>query len=102
MTRILLSVMAIVIVWRCAAQCSGFVLAHRQLRRGLLLTPHLWLAALLSVAIQAPVIYWNLTEGLASFRFHFHDRPTANWGDPRFQQVVRSRLSPTLSVRACW
>jgi 4-amino-4-deoxy-L-arabinose transferase-like glycosyltransferase len=56
--------------------------------RGLLLTPHLWLAGLLAVAIQAPVFYWNLTEGMASFRFHLSDRPTANWGAPRFQQVL--------------
>ena len=56
--------------------------------RPLLLTPHLWLAALLSIALQAPVVYWNLTEGLASFRFHFLDRPTSNWGHPRPQQVL--------------
>jgi 4-amino-4-deoxy-L-arabinose transferase-like glycosyltransferase len=55
--------------------------------RGLLLTPHLWLAALLAVAIQAPVFYWNFTEGMVSFRFHLGDRPTSNWGQPRFQQV---------------
>ncbi len=56
--------------------------------RPLLLTPHLWLAALFAVAIQAPVVYWNLTEGLASFRFHVLDRPTSNWGEPRPQQVL--------------
>jgi 4-amino-4-deoxy-L-arabinose transferase-like glycosyltransferase len=64
-----------------------WVLARPKLRP-LLLTPQLWLAALLSVAIQAPVLYWNLTEGLASFRFHFVDRPTSNWGHPRPQQVL--------------
>ncbi len=64
-----------------------WVLARPKLR-GLLLTPHLWLAALLAVAIQAPVFYWNLTEGMVSFRFHLSDRPTANWGQPRFQQVL--------------
>jgi 4-amino-4-deoxy-L-arabinose transferase-like glycosyltransferase len=64
-----------------------WVLARPRLR-SLLLTPHLWLAALLAVAIQAPVIYWNLTEGLASFRYHFGGRPTANFGDPRPQQVL--------------
>jgi 4-amino-4-deoxy-L-arabinose transferase-like glycosyltransferase len=55
--------------------------------RSLLLMPQLWLAALLAIAIQTPVIYWNLTEGLVSFRFHLQDRPTSNWGEPRFQQV---------------
>jgi 4-amino-4-deoxy-L-arabinose transferase-like glycosyltransferase len=64
-----------------------WVLARPKLR-SLLLTPHLWLAALLAVAIQAPVIYWNLTEGLVSFRFHLIDRPTSNWGHPRPQQVL--------------
>ncbi len=56
--------------------------------RPLLLTPHLWLAALLAAAIQAPVIYWNLNAGLASFRFHLSDRPMAHWGEPRFRQVL--------------
>lgn len=56
--------------------------------RGLLLTPHLWLACLLAIAIQAPVIYWNLTEGFASFRYHLGGRPTANFDDPRPQQVL--------------
>jgi 4-amino-4-deoxy-L-arabinose transferase-like glycosyltransferase len=65
---------------------AAWVLLRPRLR-GLLLTPHLWLAALLAVAIQAPVLYWNLTEGMVSFRFHLADRPTANWGEPRFQQV---------------
>ena len=64
-----------------------WVLARPKLR-GLLLTPHLWLAALLAIAIQAPVLYWNLSEGLASFRFHLSDRPTANWGKPKFNQVL--------------
>ena len=56
--------------------------------RGLLLTPHLWLAALLAIAIQAPVFYWNLTEGMVSFKFHLADRPTANWGRPRPGQIL--------------
>jgi 4-amino-4-deoxy-L-arabinose transferase-like glycosyltransferase len=56
--------------------------------RALLLTPHLWLAALLAIAIQAPVIYWNLTEGMASFRFHLAERPSANYGHPRPGQIL--------------
>ena len=56
--------------------------------RPLLLTPQLWLAALLAVAIQAPVFYWNFTEGMASFRFHLADRPTVNWTRPRVGQVI--------------
>ena len=73
---------------------AAWVLARPKLR-GLLLTPQLWLAVLLAVAIQTPVIYWNLTEGFASFRFHLSDRPTANWGSPNFTQVL-SYLSTML------
>lgn len=42
--------------------------------RPLLRNPHLWLAALLSVLMQAPVLYWNLVSGFASVRFHLIDR----------------------------
>lgn len=37
--------------------------------RPLLGNPHLWLAALLALAIQAPVVVWNLTENFASYGF---------------------------------
>ena len=66
---------------------AAWVLLRPKLR-GLLLTPQLWLAALLAIAMQAPVLYWNLTEGLASFRYHFLDRPTLNWDAPRLWQVL--------------
>lgn len=39
-------------------------------------SPHLYLAALLSVLLQAPVIGWNITEGFASYNFHLSER----WG----------------------
>ncbi len=64
-----------------------WVIARPKLRP-LLLTPHLWLAALLAIAMQAPVLYWNLTEGMASFRFHLSERPSVNWGRPRFGQML--------------
>lgn len=54
----------------------GFLLAFL-LRPGLratLRTRHPWLAALLAIAMQAPVVYWNLTTALASFRYHLDDR----------------------------
>ena len=51
-------------------------MAVRRESRPLYRSPHLYLAALLSVAIQAPVFYWNLTEGLASYKFHLSER----WG----------------------
>ena len=66
----------------------GFLAAFllRPKLRALLRTPHPWLAALLAMAMQAPVIYWNLTEGLASFRYHLNDRWTTpgafDWQHP--------------------
>ena len=56
--------------------------------RGLYLTPQLWLAALLAIALQLPVLYWNLTEGWASFRYHFTERAHLNWNSPNPRQVV--------------
>jgi len=44
--------------------------------RALLRTPFPWLAALLALALQTPVIWWNLVENGASFRYHFSGR----WG----------------------
>lgn len=60
----------------------GFAAAFlvRARLRPLLLTPAPWLAAALSVAIQAPVLWWNLVEGGASFRFHLEDRWTGGLG----------------------
>ena len=45
--------------------------------RGLFLNWRLWAAALLAIAMQAPVFYWNATEGAASFRFHLAGRGLA-------------------------
>jgi 4-amino-4-deoxy-L-arabinose transferase-like glycosyltransferase len=50
--------------------------ALRPQLRPLWRSPHLYLAALLSVVMQAPVFWWNFTEGLASYRFHLSER----WG----------------------
>jgi 4-amino-4-deoxy-L-arabinose transferase-like glycosyltransferase len=52
-----------------------FFVVHRPLRP-LWRSPHLYLAAILAVAIQAPVFWWNLTAELASFNFHLSER----WG----------------------
>ena len=56
-----------------------FFIVHKPLRP-LWRSPHLYLAALLSVAIQAPVFWWNATEGFASYKFHLSDR----WGGNLF------------------
>ncbi len=39
--------------------------------RPLLLSPHLYLAALISAGMQAPTLWWNLDNAFPSFRFHF-------------------------------
>lgn len=46
--------------------------------RPLFRSPHTYVAGLLSVVIQLPVFYWNLTQGFASYRFHFAER----WSGP--------------------
>lgn len=50
-----------------------FVLIRPRLR-SLLANPHLYLAALLSAALQAPVILWNAGQGFASYRYHLLER----------------------------
>ena len=69
----------------------GFLLFEPGMRRSLL-TPHPWLAALLSVAVQTPVFWWNLVEGFASYRFHLAER----WTDP--QQAGPGQLGVYLVV----
>lgn len=52
-----------------------FFVVRRELRPALR-TPHPWLAAAIAVVLQAPVFWWNATEGLASYKFHLSER----WG----------------------
>jgi 4-amino-4-deoxy-L-arabinose transferase-like glycosyltransferase len=49
------------------------IVAHRPFRP-LLRSPHLYLAALLSVACMLPVLWWNVANGLASLQFHLDER----------------------------
>jgi 4-amino-4-deoxy-L-arabinose transferase-like glycosyltransferase len=57
-------------------------LAVRVPLRPLWRTPHPYLAALIVLAIQTPVLWWNLSEHFATLRFHFTERPQAHWGTP--------------------
>jgi 4-amino-4-deoxy-L-arabinose transferase-like glycosyltransferase len=57
---------------------AAFILWRPSLRR-LLVDPHLWLAALLAVAMQAPVLYWNWMADFASFNFHLSARHSSGW-----------------------
>lgn len=59
----------------------GLMVLIRPRLRTALASPHLWLAALLSIGMQAPVLYWNLAEGFASYKFHLNDRLTAGWSN---------------------
>jgi 4-amino-4-deoxy-L-arabinose transferase-like glycosyltransferase len=54
-----------------------FFIAHRPMRSAWR-SPHLYLAAMVAVAMQAPVIWWNAGEGFASVNFHLSER----WGRP--------------------
>jgi hypothetical protein len=49
------------------------ILAYRPFRP-ILRSPHLYLAALLSIACLLPVLWWNVANDWASFRFHLGDR----------------------------
>lgn len=57
-----------------------FLLLHKPVR-SVWRSPHLYLAAALSVAMQAPVLMWNLEHGFASYKFHLADR----WGGTLFE-----------------
>ncbi|MEO6012009.1 MAG: glycosyltransferase family 39 protein [Devosia sp.] len=70
-----------------------FFVAHKPVRK-LWASPHLYLAALLAIAIQAPVLYWNLTTSFASYNFHFSER----WGGAMF--VLRLNNLPAFLALA--
>ena len=50
-----------------------YIIASPKLR-GLLRNPHLYLAALLVVAVGSPVLIWNISNNFASFEFHLVER----------------------------
>lgn len=54
----------------------GFVLFVVLRARGMLRSLHFYLAALLAVAMQTPVIIWNIQNGFASFGFILGGRST--------------------------
>lgn len=67
----------------------GVTFLVRDKLRPLILTPVPWLAAALAIGIQAPVLWWNLTEGGGSYKFHLHDR----WRiEPGFRPVYLLRF----------
>lgn len=58
---------------------AGLLFLVRPGLRPLMRSPHLWLAALLAVAMQAPVFVWNFAHGFSSYEFHLSTR----WGAGR-------------------
>jgi len=75
-----------------------FLLFSREFRP-LLRRPQVYLAAAVSVLMQAPVLYWNFADGLASYRFHLSER----WGggvsfDPLNLVLVLLASAVSLSV----
>jgi len=67
------------------------VVAMEPRLRRLLRDPRLWLAALLTLALVSPVLWWNAARGGTSFRFHLSERiagtGAVHWnplGPPRF------------------
>lgn len=76
---------------------AGLFILVRPGLRPLLKSPHLWLAALLAVAIQAPVLVWNSWHGFASYEFHLSTR----WGarhEPNWTAPLTFLLITALSI----
>lgn len=71
------------------------ILSRRDLW-SLLRSPHLYLAAALSVLMQAPVLYWNSAEGFASAHLHL-DRGFEGF-ETGIQHVIRVSLETVLLI----
>jgi hypothetical protein len=55
-----------------------YILTKPSLRK-LLRDPHLYVAAMVAIGMQAPVVYWNLQDNFASYNFHLVDRHREGW-----------------------
>lgn len=76
---------------------AGLLFLARPGLRPLLRSPHLWLAALLAIALQTPVFVWNLWHGFSSYEFHFATR----WGgkhEPNWTAPLNFLLITALSI----
>ncbi len=77
--------------------------------RSLYRSPHTYLAGLLSIAIQAPMLWWNYERHFASFSFHtagrWNSTPTFAWEKPvLFLLVAAIVASPFVlyaAIRYC-
>lgn len=76
---------------------AGLFFLLRPGLRPLLGSPHLWLAALLAIAMQAPVFIWNLSHGFSSYEFHLSTR----WGgshEPNWTAPLTFLVVTVLSI----
>ncbi len=64
--------------------------------RVLFRSPHLYFAALLTIAILTPVFLWNAMNGDASFRYNLVDRVTGTDSLPVFLGRVQSFITQTI------
>lgn len=76
-----------------------YIIGSPKLRR-LLRNPHLYLAALLVVAVGSPVLIWNISNGFASFEFHLVERHDAGFlhrisADYIIEFLIQSALMAT-------
>ena len=55
-----------------------YIVSSRPLRP-LMRSIHLWLAALLAILMQAPVLIWNYMDGFRPILFHLSDRHPTGW-----------------------
>lgn len=73
------------------------VIVMRPRLRRLLTSPHLYLAALLCLAIQTPTLAWNLAHGFPGFQFHFA-RLGGAFGDGSLPGAARFLIGAAVSL----
>lgn len=65
--------------------------------RPLLKSPHLYLAALASLAVLSPVVVWNASNEFISFRFQLYERHGSTWlSDINWPQFTHYAISLSL------
>lgn len=80
----------------------ALVLLLRRDTRRLYLNPHLWLAALLSVLMQAPLLLWNLQHGFESLAFHVTEKSTLNLTGIKWAELRNTLLEGIALTSPFW
>ncbi len=73
-------------------------LVARPSMRTLWRSPHPYLAALIVVVLQAPVLVWNLNSGFATLSLHFLDRPSGHWGEPHWPGLLSFVIGMLITI----